>query len=268
MSDKFAEEFTLAELCIVAAAEAWRDAGEVLATGIGLIPRLAASLAKSTFSDDLMMTDGEAYLVEDPVPVGPRNGYEPKIESWMSYARTFDNIYGGRRHAMVGPVQVDKYGQCNMGIIGDPKKPKAALLGVRGIPGNSINHTNSMFLPNHSTRSFVDGEVDMVGSVGYNPSRWPGGKKPEFFDINIIVTNLAVLDFLGPDNQMRVRSLHPGVAFDEVQDNTSFDLAKADGLGDTPAPTEDQLTMICDTLDPHDLRATALKDNPSGIRGA
>ena len=38
-------EYTLAELCIVAAAEAFRNEGEVLATGIGVIPRLAASLA-------------------------------------------------------------------------------------------------------------------------------------------------------------------------------------------------------------------------------
>ena len=45
-----AKDFTLAELCIVAAAEAFRDDGEVLATGIGVIPRLAASLAMKTFN--------------------------------------------------------------------------------------------------------------------------------------------------------------------------------------------------------------------------
>ena len=76
--------YTLAELCITAAAEAWRDNGEVLASGIGLIPRLAASLAKETFAPELMMTDGEAYLVEEPVPVGKRGGYVPKVEGWPS----------------------------------------------------------------------------------------------------------------------------------------------------------------------------------------
>ena len=34
------DDYTLAELCISAASEAWRDDGEVLATGIGIIPRL------------------------------------------------------------------------------------------------------------------------------------------------------------------------------------------------------------------------------------
>ena len=65
-------EYTLAELCIVAAAEAFRNEGEVLATGIGVIPRLAASLAMKTFNQDLMMTDSEAYLLSEPNPLGKR----------------------------------------------------------------------------------------------------------------------------------------------------------------------------------------------------
>ena len=177
MTDHTAHDYTLAELCICASAEAWREDGEVLATGIGLVPRLAASLAKMTFNPGLMMTDGEAYLVSEPVPVGPRNGYEPKVESWMSYGRTFDTLWGGRRHAMVGPVQIDRYGQTNISFIGDnPAAPKAALLGVRGFPGNSISHANSMFVPNHTTRTFIEGEVDMVSGIGYNSKGGPMAK--------------------------------------------------------------------------------------------
>ena len=58
-----ASEYSLAELCIVAAAEAFRGDGEVLATGIGVIPRIAASLAMKTFEPDLMMTDSEAWML-------------------------------------------------------------------------------------------------------------------------------------------------------------------------------------------------------------
>ena len=39
------QDYSLAELMTVAAAESFRGNGEVLATGIGLLPRLAASLA-------------------------------------------------------------------------------------------------------------------------------------------------------------------------------------------------------------------------------
>ncbi len=50
---------TLAELMIVAASECWRGDGEVLASGIGIVPRLGASLAKLTHTPELLMTDSE-----------------------------------------------------------------------------------------------------------------------------------------------------------------------------------------------------------------
>ena len=260
------QDYTLAELCISAAAEAWRGDGEVLATGIGIIPRLAAALAKLTFNPALLLTDGEAYLVSEPVPLGSRDGYEPVIEGWMPYSRTFDVLWSGRRHALVGPAQVDRYGQSNISVIGDYARPKAALLGVRGFPGNSVSHTNSFFVPNHSKRTFVEGEVDMVSGAGYNPARWPNGRIPERFAIRLVVTDLAVLDFGGPQHQPRVRSLHPGVTFEQVQDNTGFPLLRDDVIPTTPAPSEGALRLIRERLDPHGLRATVFKGDPPGDR--
>ncbi len=257
--------FTLAELCVCCAAEAFRADGEVLATSIGLVPRLGAGLAKLSFAPQLMMTDGEAYLVSEPVPVGPRGDYQPKIEGLMTYERVFDIIYRGKRHAMVTPVQVDRFGQMNISVIGDYAKPKTALLGVRGYPGNTVNNANSMFIPNHGKRTFVAGEVDMVSGVGYNPARWPGGVKPRYLDLRRIITNLAVMDFQGPDNRIRVISLHPGVSFAQVQDNTGFELVAMDGLGTTPPPTQAQLSLIRKRLDPHNQRARAIPGDPPGI---
>lgn len=261
-------DYSLAELCIAACAEAWRDDGEVLATGITVIPRLAAGLAKLTFNPALMMTDAEVFLVDEPVPVGTRGGYQIKPEGWMSYARTFDNIYGGKRHALVAPVQIDRFGQTNISTIGERGRPKAALLGVRGYPGNSINHPNSYFLPSHDPRALVAGEVDFVCSLGYNPARWPGGRKPPFLDLRLIVTNLAVLDFQGTDHAIRVRSLHPGVCFDTVQAATGFALERPADIPTTPPPTPDQLRLIREVLDPHGLRSSVFKGDPPGVRAA
>ena len=258
--------FTLAELCICCAAEAFRGDGEALATSIGLVPRLGAGLAKLSFAPGLMMNDGEAYLVSAPVPVGPRDGYRPKIEGRANYERVFNILYRGKRHAMITPVQVDRFGQTNLSAIGGYAKPKAALLGVRGLPGNTLNNANSLFFPNHSKRTFVAGEVDMVSGIGYNPARWPDGKMPRFLDLRRIITNLAVMDFRGPSHRIRILSLHPGVSLQEVRDNTGFELAVAEGLATTPAPTEAQLRLIRERLDPHNLRASAIPGNPPGIR--
>ena len=67
-----ATDYTLAELCIVAASNAFENEGEVLATGIGVVPRLAASLAMKTTNPDLMMTDSEAWMLSEPNPIGKR----------------------------------------------------------------------------------------------------------------------------------------------------------------------------------------------------
>src|SRR5262245_13350162 len=226
--------YTLAELCITAAAEAWRDAGEVLASGLGLVPRLAASLARLTFAPDLLMTDGEAFLVAEPVPVGPREGYRPRVEGWLPFRRIFDLLWSGRRHAMTTPTQIDRFGQVNISFIGpDAAKPKVQLLGVRGIPGNTINHPCSFFVPDHNRRVFVE-RVDMASGVGHDPGRWAPGVRQDFRDLRLVVTNLAVLDFGGPERAMRVRSLHPGVTLEQVQAQTSFPLHAATPLATTP----------------------------------
>jgi glutaconate CoA-transferase subunit B len=245
------DDYTLAELCIAAASEAWREDGEVLATGIGLIPRLAAGLAKLTHNPDLIMNDGEAFMAAVPVPVGDRPaGYEPEIEGWLPYRKVFDILWAGRRHAMVGPTQIDRFGHTNISFIGDAAKPKVALLGCRGFPGNTINHPNSCFVPNHSPRTFVE-RVDMVSGVGYDAERFAPGVRTDMIDLRLIVTNLAVLDHAGPGHAIRVVSTHPGVSVDEVRDATGFELVLASPLGDTPAPTTEQLRLIRDVLDPH-----------------
>lgn len=251
----------------VACSETWRDNGEVLASGIGILPRLGASLAKLTHSPELLMTDSESFLVSEPIPIGPRGDYKAKYEGYMSFERVFECVWGGKRHAMIGPTQIDRWGQTNLSGIGPYEKPKAAMLGVRGLPGNSINHINSLFVPNHGPRVFVAGECDMVSGVGYNPARWGKGMKQDFVDLRLIVTDLCVLDFGGPDHAIRVKSLHPGVSFEQVQAATGFPLLKAENLGETPLPTEEQLAIIR-RMDPHNLRATTLKNNPPAVRPA
>jgi glutaconate CoA-transferase subunit B len=260
-------EFTLAELMIVAASEAWRDNGELIASGLGVIPRLGASLAKLSHSPQLLMTDSEAYLVEDPIPLGPRGDFVPRYSGSMNFERVFECVWGGRRHAMIGPTQIDRWGQSNLSCVGDYHKPKAAMLGVRGLPGNSINHINSFFVPNHNTRVFVSGEVDMVSGVGFKAERWPQGVRRDLMDIRLIITDLCVMDFDGPDRAVQVRSLHPGVSFEQVQECTGFPLLKSSALKETVHPTPEQLALIR-RLDPHDYRSTAIKGNPAGIRAA
>jgi glutaconate CoA-transferase subunit B len=177
-------------------------------------------------------------------------------------------VWTGRRHALVSPIQIDRFGQMNLSYIGGTfEQPKVQMLGARGFPGNTIHHINSMFIPAHSKRIFVEGEVHSVSSVGYNPARRLPGVNFSGVDLRFIVTNLCVMDFGGPDHAIRVLSLHEGVTLDAVREATGFTLIAEDTLPTTPAPTEEQLAIIA-RLDPHNIRATVIKDNPPGRKAA
>ncbi len=263
-----ATDYSLAELMICANAAAYADDGEVLITGIGVLPRIAGSLAMKTCNTDIMMTDSEAWLLAEPNPLGNRGAdFVQQNETWMGFSRIFDNVWSGRRHITGGPTQIDRFGQANISCIGsDYSQPKVQMLGARGFPGNSISHANSFMVNDHNARVFVEGECDMVCTIGYNPERLTKGRSLDDVDLRQIVTNLCVMDFGGPNHQIRVTSLHPGVSLDEVQQNTGFELAVIDGLAETAAPTEEQLAIIAQ-IDPQNTRAKQLKDNPPGVRG-
>jgi glutaconate CoA-transferase subunit B len=111
---------------------------------------------------------------------------------------------------------------------------------------------------------FVAGEVDVVGGVGYNPARWPQGVSDRHVDLRLIVTDLCVLDFGGVNHAVRVRSLHPGVTLEQVQAATGFPLEAAAAVPTTQGPSAEQQAIIR-RLDPHGMRATVIKGNPSAF---
>ncbi len=221
---------TRAEVCVVACAEAWRGDGAILASPMGLIPSLGARLARLTFEPGLLLTDGEAYLLDA----------DDQVEGWLPYAKVFTMLAAGLRHVMMGAAQIDRFGNQNISCIGDWKRPKAQLLGVRGAPGNTVNHPVSYWIPRQSPRVFVE-RVDMVCGVGYDRGA---------ADLRVVVTNLAVLDFGTPERVMRLRSVHPGVAVADVLAATGFPLAVPAEVPVTRAPTPAELALIRTRLDP------------------
>ncbi len=243
-----------AEVCIVECAEAFRGNGEILANPIGNIPMMGGRLAKATFEPDLVMTDGEAVLVANPVPIGVDEP-EKVVEAWNPYRVMFDVVWSGRRHVMMGATQVDRYGNQNIAFIGPWDRPKAQLLGFRGAPGNTINHATSYWVPSHSPKVFVE-RVDVVTGIGYDRAAELGPNAARYHRIPRVVSNLGVLDFETPGHVMRLRSVHPGVTVDEVVAATGFELVIPDDVPESRLPTRDELLLIRDVLDPNNLRET------------
>ncbi len=231
-----------AEVCAIACAEAFRGDGEILASPMALVPSLGARLARETFSPDLLLSDGEATFVAGPWPLGAPA--PATTEAWIPYRAIFDLVWSGRRHVMMGASQIDRHGNQNISCIGPHAKPTNQLLGVRGAPGNTVNHATSYWVPKHSTRVFVE-KVDMVSGVGTD--------RGVPVDLRRVVTDLAVLDLQGPDGTMRLVSVHPGVTVEDVQAATGFDLHVEDVV-ESRVPTEEELRLIREVLDPTSLR--------------
>ncbi|MFN2543447.1 MAG: CoA-transferase subunit beta [Actinomycetota bacterium] len=250
-----ATDATRAEICAVACAEAWRGDGEILASAFGVAPTIGVRVAKATFEPGLLVTDGEASLVANPLPLGASDD-EKVVEGWLPFRTVFEHVWAGRRHAMLGASQIDRYGNQNISCIGEWARPKVQLIGVRGAPGNTINHPVSYWVPDHGPRVFVE-KVDMVSGVGYDRARDAGAER--FHEIRLIVTNLGVFDFATPDHSMRVRSLHPGVSLEEVRQATGFQLATDDPVPTSREPTAEELRLIREVLDPGGLREREVK---------
>jgi acyl CoA:acetate/3-ketoacid CoA transferase beta subunit len=229
---------TRAEVCVTACADLFAGAGEILASPMGLIPGIGARLARRTGAPDLLLSDGEAYLLDA----------EAGLEGWLPYRKVFDVVAHGTRHVVMGASQIDRYGNQNISCIGEHSHPKRQLLGVRGAPGNTVNHRTSYWVPRHSTRVFVP-RVDVASGVGYDRARDAGPGARRFHDVYRVVTDLAVLDFESPDGSMRLRSVHPGVTVEEVEQATGFGLAR-DDVQETRLPSDDELALIREVVDP------------------
>ncbi|HVU60648.1 MAG TPA: CoA-transferase [Mycobacteriales bacterium] len=233
-----AREITRADICCVAVAECFRGDGEIVANPIGTIPRIGGLLARRSFEPDLVMTDGEAMLT-DATGV---------VEAWNPYRSMFDIVWSGRRHVMMGGSQLDRHGNHNFAAIGEMKRPKSQLLGFRGAPGNTVNNVTSYWVPNHSTRVFVEA-VDVVTGVGYDRAAAAGPGATRYHGLRHVVTNLCVLDFETAEHRMRLRSVHPGVSVEEVVAATGFELVVPDDVPISREPTAQELDII-DELDP------------------
>lgn len=238
-------DVTRAEICAAACADLFKDDGEILVSPMAPIPSIGARLARLTSNPDILLSDGEAFLMAETPAVG---GTSP-IEGWLPYRTVFDVVASGRRHVVMGANQIDRFGAQNISCFGPHDRPTRQMFGARGGPGNTINHRTSYWVARHSARVFVP-EVDFASGVGWNRA---DGVSSRYLDVHRVVTNLGVFDFSTPDHSMRLISVHPGVTVDEVRSQTGFEFDSS-AVDTTRLPTDEELRLLREVLDPRSTR--------------
>ena len=242
---------TRADYCAVAIADCFAHDGEIMGSPMGLLPTLGARLAKATSNPLLLLTDGEARILQGTPPMGTTAA---GVEGWMPFRTVLDVVVPyGKRHVMMGATQIDRHGNQNISAIGSWDQPTRQLLGVRGAPGNTVNNKTSYWVPKQSARVVVE-QVDIVSGVGRSRAEAAGVAASRFHAVHRLITDLGVFDFNGPAHTLQLLSTHPGVSVAEVFAAASCEIYVAGDVPETREPSAAELALIHEVLDPKGLR--------------
>ncbi len=237
------------EMMTFAAARALRN-DDVVFVGIGA-PSAACNLARLTHAPDITLiyesgTIGTAPSVL-PLSIGDGELCETAVTT-VSVPEMFRYwLQGGRISVgFLGGAQIDRFGNINTTVIGDYHSPKIRLPGGGGAPEIASSCQKVFITMKQSLRGFVD-KVDFYTSFGHGE----GGDHRKRIGIRtqgpmLLVTDLAVWEPDPETKEFTVTALHPGVTRAQIQETVGWPVKFSDTLSETPAPTEDELTLLRD----------------------
>jgi len=155
-------------------------------------------------------------------------------------------------YTFLSGAQIDAYGNLNSTLIGGTyEKPKVRLPGSGGACDLASFCWRTLIIMRHDPKKFVE-KLDFLTTPGYLTG--PGARDavglPRGTGPHRVITELSVLDFHPMTRRMRVLSLHPGVDLDRVRSATGFRLEDSESIAETPAPTDEELRILRDDVDP------------------
>lgn len=243
--------YTETELMVTRAAKELHD-GDTVLVGVG-IPNLACNLAKRTHASDLEMVYESGTIdsnpstlplsIGDPVLASSATSIVPMHELFSHY------LQAGRIDVgFLGGAQIDRRGNINSTVIGEYDDPHVRLPGSGGACEIANNAHRTLIITPHQERRFPE-SVEFITSPGYTGGRdgreelgLQGG--PE-----AVITDKAVMGF-DKEGELYVKTIHPRSSRDEIQDATRWDLQFASDVHETSPPTDTELEILREDLDP------------------
>jgi len=245
--------YTKNEMMIAASARTL--AGErICFVGVGL-PNIVCNLAQRTVAPELQLVYEAGVFGARPARL-PLSIGDPTLATGSTAVTSMFELFafylqaGLIDVAFLGGAQIDRFGNLNTTVIGDYASPKVRLPGSGGACEIAIHARRILVIMRQAQRSFVE-RLDFRTSPGHSgdPVRdrargWSGSGPTS------VVTDLGTYGFDEETGEMTLLTLHPGVAIEDVRANMGWHPKVADGLGETPSPSEDELRIIRTELDP------------------
>jgi glutaconate CoA-transferase, subunit B len=244
--------YSSSELLTINAARLLRD-GDVVFVGVGL-PNLACNLARRTHAPNLVMIYEAGVIGAQPARLPLSIGDPTLVSGALSVCSMYDIFAfylqrGNIDVGFLGGAQIDRFGNINATVIGDYQHPKVRLPGSGGSMEISAWANRCYILTPHQKRRFPE-KVDFRTSAGFL------GGRPERDAAHLrgggpqaVVTDLGIME---PDEsgELVLTALHPGCTVEQAQANTGWELKVASELRLTEAPSEEELHILRQELDP------------------
>jgi glutaconate CoA-transferase, subunit B len=243
------------ELMICCAARILED-GCTVAVGTG-VPCATAMLAQRTHARGLVIVFEAGGIAPQlptmPISVGDSRTFYRGVMA-TSMADVMETCQRGLiDYTFLGGAQIDPYGNLNSTLIGDDyTHPRVRLPGSGGANDLASLCWRILVVTTHDRRRFVD-RLDFLTTPGYltGPGAREAAGLPPGTGPYRVITDLAVLGYHDQTKRMQVLSVHPGVQLDQVCRATGFELAIGDPLTTTAPPTEEELRILREEVDPH-----------------
>ncbi len=230
------QRYTRRELMVVAAAREIRD-GEVVFVGMRL-PLLGFGLARATHAPNVVglfengiirdrPPDALLYTMSDP----------PNIAGAVTCLGLLDVMsllqQGRVDVGFIGGAEMDPLGNLNTTRTSAGGKT-VRLPGSGGAADIASLAQRTVVIMEHEPRRFRP-RVEYVTSPGHFPGRRRGGPAT-------LITTLGVFDLTG--GRVRLKTIHPGIALDEVRAKTGFPIEVEGEVQVTVPPTASELEYI------------------------
>jgi len=240
---------------IMIAASSRTLAGEKICfVGVGL-PNIVCNLAQRTVAPELQLVYEAGVFGARPARL-PLSIGDPTLVSGSTAVTSMFELFafylqaGLIDAAFLGGAQIDRFGNLNTTVIGDYASPKVRLPGSGGACEIAIHARKILVIMRQAQRSFVQKlhfrtSPGHSGDPAHDRARGWSGSGP-----TSVVTDLGTYGFDEETGEMTLLTLHPGVTLDQVRENMGWDPKMAADLGETPPPTDEELRLIREELDP------------------
>jgi len=244
---------------MIAASARGLDGATNCFVGVGL-PNIVCNLAQRTVALDLQLVYESGVFGAKPERL-PLSIGDPTLATGATAITSMFELFafylqaGLIDVAFLGGAQIDRFGNLNTTVIGPYDAPKVRLPGSGGACEIAIHARHILVIMRQAKRSFVD-RLDFRTSPGHSgdpvhdAARGWHGTGP-----TSVVTDLGIYGFDDATGEMTLITLHPGMTLDDVRANMGWEPKVSPDLGETPAPTPEELRLIREELDPRGVYA-------------